>query len=288
VLAAAAGDLLSYLPRVGNNNRQGEYYLPDVLALAVADGKRVATTLASSELEILGVNDRVQLAQVEREYQRRQAEHLMREGVSLADASRFDVRGNVSCGQDVSIDVNVILEGDVELGNGVTVGPNCVLRDVKVGDNACILAMSHLQEAIVGQGCNVGPFARVRPGTELAAGARIGNFVETKKARIGAGSKVNHLTYIGDCEMGEGVNIGAGTITCNYDGVNKHTTRIGDGVFVGSNATLVAPLTIADGGFVGAGSTITRAVEENELAVGRPRQRNIQGWKRPGRRESED
>ena len=288
VLAAPAGDLKAYLPRVGNNNRQGEFYLPDVLALAVADGKRVATAEAASEMDILGVNDRVQLGQVEREYQRRQAERLMREGVSLADASRFDVRGSVTCGQDVSIDVNVVLEGDVELGNGVTIGPNCVLRDVKVGDHTCIHAMSHLQEAVVAAGCDVGPFARLRPGTELAAGARVGNFVETKKARIGAGSKVNHLTYIGDCEMGEGVNIGAGTITCNYDGVNKHLTRIGNGVFVGSNSTLVAPLTIADGGFVGAGSTITRPVEADELAVGRPRQRNIPGWTRPGRRESED
>ena len=288
VLASPAGDLQAYLPRVGNDNKQGEFYLPDVLALAVADGKQVATTAAASEMDILGVNDRVQLCQVEREYQRRQAERLMRAGVSLADADRFDVRGTVTCGEDVSIDVNVILEGDVELGNGVTIGPNCVLRDVKIGDHACIHAMSHLQEAVVAAGCNVGPYARLRPGTELAEGARVGNFVETKKARIGAGSKVNHLTYIGDCEMGDGVNIGAGTITCNYAGVNKHLTTTGDGAFVGSNSTLVAPLTIADGGFVGAGSTITRPVAAEELAVGRPRQRNIQGWKRPGRVENED
>ena len=288
VLAAPARDLQAYLPRVDNDNGQGEYYLPDVLKLAVLEGKQVATSQAGSELEILGVNDRVQLNQVEREYQRRQAEQLMRQGVSVADAGRLDIRGEVVCGEDVSIDVNVVFEGSVTLGNGVSIGPNCVLRDITVGDGACIHAMSHLQEASVGNDCNVGPYARLRPGTVLANGARVGNFVETKKANIGAGSKVNHLTYIGDCEMGDGVNIGAGTITCNYDGINKHTTTIGDGVFVGSNSTLVAPVTIADGGFVGAGSTITRGVEQNELAVGRPRQRNIAGWQRPGKRDNKD
>ena len=288
VLATTASDLLSYLPRVGNDNQQGEFYLPDVLTLAVADGKRIATTLAESEMEIMGVNDRVQLSQVEREYQRRQAERLMREGATLADPARLEVRGEVLCGEDVFIDANVVLEGRVEIGSGASIGPNCVLRDVRVGEGSAVHAMSHLEQAEIGTGCQVGPFARLRPGTVLATGAKIGNFVETKKANIGAGSKVNHLTYIGDCDMGEGVNIGAGTITCNYDGANKHLTTIGDGVFVGSNATLVAPLTIADGGFVGAGSTITSAVDENELAVARPRQRNIKGWKRPGRRKNED
>jgi bifunctional UDP-N-acetylglucosamine pyrophosphorylase / glucosamine-1-phosphate N-acetyltransferase len=288
VLAAPASDLRVYLPRVENDNRQGEYYLPDILGLAVAEGKRIGTFEAESELDVLGVNDRVQLNQVEREYQRREAERLMREGVSLADGGRLDIRGTLTCGRDVRIDVNVVFEGEVTLGDGVTVEPNCVLRDVEVGAGATIHAMSHLQEARVGAGCDVGPFARLRPGTVMSPGARVGNFVETKKALIGPGSKVNHLTYIGDCEMGAKVNIGAGTITCNYDGVNKHRTEIGDGVFVGSNSTLVAPLQIAEGGFVAAGSTITRAVGTDELAVSRGRQRNIEGWQRPGAQQSED
>jgi bifunctional UDP-N-acetylglucosamine pyrophosphorylase/glucosamine-1-phosphate N-acetyltransferase len=288
VLAAPAADLRAYLPRVGNDNRQGEYYLPDILALAVAEGRRIGSCEAFSELDILGVNDRVQLNQVEREYQRRRAHALMREGVSMADANRVDFRGHLICGRDVWIDVNVVFEGEVRLGDGVTIGPNCVLRDVTVSAGATIHAMCHLEASQVGAGCSVGPFARLRPGTELGAGARVGNFVETKKARIGSGSKVNHLTYIGDCEMGAGVNIGAGTITCNYDGVNKHRTEIGDGVFVGSNSTLVAPLALSSGSFVAAGSTITKGVGEEELAVSRARQRNIRSWQRPGKRQSED
>jgi bifunctional UDP-N-acetylglucosamine pyrophosphorylase/glucosamine-1-phosphate N-acetyltransferase len=281
VLAAPASDLNTYLPQVGNSNIQQEYYLPDILSLAVADGKNIGSSTAHSELEILGVNDRVQLNQVEREYQRRQAETLMRAGVSVADVNRLDIRGSLACGADVTIDVNVVCEGEVILGDGVSIGPNCVLCDVTVANGATIHAMSHLQEAQVGANCSVGPYARLRPGTVLSEGARIGNFVETKNANIGVGSKVNHLTYIGDCDMGAGVNIGAGTITCNYDGANKYKTDIGDGVFVGSNSTLVAPLQIADDGFVGAGSVVTKAVEEGELAVSRARQRNIKGWQRP-------
>lgn len=225
----------------------------------------------------------MQLNLVEREYQRRLARALMREGVSIADINRLDVRGSLQCGSDVSIDVNTVFEGVVSLGDGVTIGPNCVLSDVTVGSGSTIHAMSHLQDAVVGAQCAVGPFARLRTGTVLAQGAKIGNFVETKKANIGTGSKVNHLSYVGDCEMGAGVNVGAGTITCNYDGVNKHKTEIGDGVFVGSNSTLVAPLNIAEGGFVGAGSTITREVGSEELAVSRARQKNIKGWQRPGK-----
>jgi bifunctional UDP-N-acetylglucosamine pyrophosphorylase/glucosamine-1-phosphate N-acetyltransferase len=255
--------------------------------MAVAQGRQVQTRLADSELEILGVNDRLQLSQVEREYQLRQAHGLLRDGVTIADPARLDIRGSLRCGREVSIDVNVVIEGDVNLGDGVTVGPNCVLRNTEVAAGATIHAMSHLEEAAVGPSANVGPYARLRPGTVLAEGARVGNFVETKKASIGVGSKVNHLTYIGDCEMGDGVNIGAGTITCNYDGVNKHQTRLGKGVFIGSNSTLVAPLEVADGGFVGAGSTVTRAVGENELAVSRARQRNIAGWQRPGEKNGE-
>ncbi len=281
VLAAPALDLHTYLPRVGSDNKQGEYYLPDVLALAVAAGKIVQSCEASSELEVLGVNDRAQLNQVEREYQRQVADKLMREGVSIADASRLDIRGSLHCAEDVSIDVNVVLEGTVKLGRGVSIGPNCVLIDVTVAEGATIHAFSHLQETVVAKDCSVGPYARLRPGTVLGEAARVGNFVEVKKSNIGAGSKINHLSYIGDCEMGSAVNIGAGTITCNYDGVNKSTTDIGDGVFVGSNSTLVAPVIIAQGGFVGAGSTVTKAVGERELAVARARQKNIHGWQRP-------
>ena len=288
LLAAPYRDFQAYLPRVGNDNQQGEYYLPDVLSLAVSEGRKVASCEAGSELEILGVNDRVQLNQVEREFQRRQAVQLMRQGVNIADATRLDIRGELACGEDVFIDVNVVFEGKVSLGKGVSIGPNCVLIDVEVADGAVIHPMSHLQEARVGKDCNVGPYARLRPGTVLAEGARIGNFVETKKANIGPGSKVNHLSYIGDCDMGAGVNIGAGTITCNYDGANKHKTDIGSGVFVGSNSTLVAPLSIEDKGFVAAGSTVTKVVGEGELVVSRARQRNIQGWKPPGKQQKKD
>ena len=285
VMAAPAAELRSYLPAVGNDNSQGEYYLPDVLSLAVREGKTVQSCLANSELEILGVNDRLQLNQVEREFQRRQGEQLLLDGVSVADIDRLDVRGRLSAGRDVMIDVNTVFEGEVVLEDGVCIGPNCVLKNVTVGAGAEIHAMSHLEDARVGANCSVGPYARLRPGTELATGARIGNFVETKKAVIGEGSKVNHLSYIGDCDMGAGVNIGAGTITCNYDGANKHKTEMGDNVFVGSNSTLVAPLKIDSDGFVGAGSTVTRAVEKGDLAVSRARQRNIKGWQRPVKEE---
>ena len=282
VLAAPAGDLDRYLPKVGKDNRQGEYYLPDILRFAVADGKSVGSSHTTDEMDILGVNDRRQLNAVEREYQRRQAAALLDQGVYLADLARVDIRGKLVCGKDVAIDVNVVFEGDVRLGDGVTVGPNCVLSDVTIGDNCRVEAMSHVQGVTAGAGCSIGPFARLRPGTVLHDGARVGNFVETKKSVIGPGSKVNHLSYIGDCQMGAGVNIGAGTITCNYDGIDKHATVIGDGSFVGSNSTLVAPVEIAGEAFVAAGSTVTRRVGEKELAVGRGKQRNISGWKRPG------
>jgi bifunctional UDP-N-acetylglucosamine pyrophosphorylase/glucosamine-1-phosphate N-acetyltransferase len=248
----------------------------------------VKSCVAESALEILGVNDRVQLNQVEREVQRRRAEQLMRDGVSIADAGRLDIRGTLTCAEDVSIDVNVVFEGAVQLGPGVSIGANCVLSDVSVGEDSVVHPMSHLQGTVVGNNCSVGPYARLRPGTVLAEGARVGNFVETKKANIGAGSKVNHLSYIGDCEMGAEVNIGAGTITCNYDGVNKHKTEIGQGVFVGSNSTLVAPLLIEDQGFVAAGSTVTTKVAKGDPAVSRTRQRNIQGWNRPRKPNTKD
>lgn len=288
LLAAPLRDFQEFLPRVDNKNKQGEFYLPDILSMAVARGNKVASCTAASELEILGVNDRVQLNQVEREYQRLQAEDLMRQGVNIADATRLDIRGSLTCGEEVSIDVNVVFEGEVSLGTGVSIGANCVLCDVTVAEGSVVHPMSHLQETVVGKDCSVGPYARLRPGTVLEAGARIGNFVETKKTNIGAGSKVNHLSYIGDCEMGAEVNIGAGTITCNYDGANKHKTEIGDGVFVGSNSTLVAPLRIEEQGFVAAGSTVTNSVGKGDLAVSRARQRNIQGWNRPRKQDTKD
>jgi bifunctional UDP-N-acetylglucosamine pyrophosphorylase/glucosamine-1-phosphate N-acetyltransferase len=281
VLALPAAQLLDWLPRVGNDNAQGEYYLPDVLGLAVAEGVDVATVICESEMETLGINDRAQLAVLEREYQRRCARQLMLSGVTLADPERIDVRGSLDCGSDSFIDANVVFEGRVKLGEGVRIGANCVVKNAEIGDDVEVLPLSHLEDVVIADGCTIGPFARLRPGTRLGSGARIGNFVETKNAQIGDGSKVNHLTYIGDCEMGERVNVGAGTITCNYDGANKHRTTMGDDVFIGSNSTLVAPLEISDGAFVGAGSTITRKVENGQLAVGRGRQKNLDGWQRP-------
>lgn len=284
VLAYPAQLLADYLPRVGNENAQGEYYLPDVLSMAVREGHRVVAMRTENPMETLGINDRRQLAEAETLYRERQASALMRDGVSLADPARIDVRGSLHCGRDVFIDVNCVFEGDVELGDGVQIGPNCVLRDATVAAGSTIHAMSHLEEAEVGDACSVGPYARLRPGTRLAAGARVGNFVEIKKASIGADSKINHLSYVGDAQLGAGVNIGAGTITCNYDGVNKHRTTFGDGVFVGSNSTLVAPLSIGDGGFVAAGSTLTRDVPAKSLGVARGKQRNIDGWQTPKQR----
>jgi bifunctional UDP-N-acetylglucosamine pyrophosphorylase/glucosamine-1-phosphate N-acetyltransferase len=280
--------LKDYLPRVGNANSQGEYYLPDVLGMAVSDGHAVAAIAAEDAQEVLGINDRAQLAEAEAELRRRRAQDLMTSGVSLADPARIDVRGSLSCGQDVYIDVNCVFEGDVSLGDGVEIGPNCVLRDVRIGAGTVVHAMSHLDDAEVGSNCSVGPYARLRPGTALADAARVGNFVETKKAQIGAGSKVNHLSYIGDARLGDGVNVGAGTITCNYDGVAKHQTEMGDGVFIGSNSTLVAPLKVGDGGFVAAGSTVTRDVPAEALGVARGKQRNIDGWQTPTQRAAKD
>jgi bifunctional UDP-N-acetylglucosamine pyrophosphorylase/glucosamine-1-phosphate N-acetyltransferase len=286
ILAAPAALLKELLPLVGSENAQGEYYLPDVLALAVERGISVATTQVARSIEIQGVNDRSQLNQLEREYQRGQAEQLMRDGVTLADAGRLDIRGELRCASDVFIDANVLIEGRVSLATGVSIGANCVLIDCEVAAGVRIEPFSHLEGAVVGSDCRIGPFARLRPDTRLESGVRLGNFVETKKSHIRAGSKVNHLSYIGDCQMGAAVNIGAGTIICNYDGAHKHVTSMGDGVFVGSNSTLVAPLSIAAGGFIGAGSTITKPVEENQLALARAKQRNLDGWKRPVKEET--
>ena len=284
VLAAKSQDLNNWLSRVTNNNVQGEYYLPDVLGLAVQDGYSVEVVVTDDEIETQGVNDRIQLEALERSLQLRQAEELMASGVRLSDKHRFDLRGRLDCAEDVSIDVNVVVEGEVSIGKGAVIEPNCVLKDCTIGDGAIIRAFSHIEGAYVGADCQVGPYARLRPGAELSAKAKVGNFVEVKNSRFGEGAKANHLAYVGDAEVGAGSNIGAGTITCNYDGVNKHRTELGENVFIGSNSTLVAPLSVEDNGFVAAGSTVTSKVGESELAVGRAKQRNIKGWKRPTKR----
>ncbi len=281
ILAVDGTKLHGWLKRLENGNAQGEYYLTDIIAMAVGDGLSVNALCTSDQDEVAGVNDRVQLAHLERVYQQRQAERLMRAGVTLLDPARFDLRGTVECGEDIVIDTNVILNGAIKLGNNVSIGSGCVLTNVTIGDGVAIAPMSVLEEAVIGADCAIGPFARIRPGTELAAGARVGNFVEVKNSQIGEGSKVNHLSYIGDTTMGSGVNIGAGTITCNYDGANKHRTVIGDHAFIGSDSQLVAPVTIGAGATVGAGATITKDVSDNELSLTRTPQKGIKGWKRP-------
>ncbi|MGB1254204.1 MAG: bifunctional UDP-N-acetylglucosamine diphosphorylase/glucosamine-1-phosphate N-acetyltransferase GlmU [Thiolinea sp.] len=280
-IAARGADLKRWLRQLTPKNSQGEYYLTDCVGLAVAEGLRVNTVLCDDPLEVEGANNRVQLARLEREAQRRQVEDIMLSGASVADPARLDIRGSVSVGSDVFIDINVLLEGEVTLGNDVVIEPNCVLKNVVLGDGCHIKANSHLEQASVAANCDIGPFARIRPGTELAEGAKIGNFVETKKAKIGRGSKVNHLSYVGDTNMGDDVNIGAGTITCNYDGANKHITMIADGVFVGSGSQLVAPVSIEAGATIGAGSTITKQVAAGSLALTRAKQVAIQDWQRP-------
>ena len=281
VIAAPAADLRRWLAALGNDNAQGEYYLTDVFAMARDQGRPAAVAACGVAGEAEGANDPLQLAQLERRYQRRAAEALMRAGVRLADPARFDLRGTVEAGRDVEIDVDVVLEGRVVLGDGVRIGPFCRLRDVELAAGTEVRAHCDL-EGVLGHGAaSIGPYARLRPGTELAEGVHIGNFVETKKTRLGAGSKANHLSYLGDAEIGAGVNIGAGTITCNYDGVNKSTTRIGDGAFIGSNSSLVAPVSIGEDATIGAGSVISRDAPAGKLSVARGRQLTVDNWKRP-------
>ncbi len=286
IMLASARRLADWVARLGADNAQGEYYLTDIVAMAVAEGCEVPTTAPDDPEETAGINDRVELARDERIYQRRQAEALMLAGATLRDPARVDVRGSLQVGQDVDIDVDVVFEGEVEVADGARIGPHCLLRDCRIGMGAEIHANTVIDGAIVGPQCSVGPFARLRPGTELAAQVKIGNFVEAKKARVGRGSKASHLAYLGDAELGADCNVGAGTIVCNYDGYDKHFTRIGERVFIGSNSTLVAPLTIADDGFVAAGSTLTRAVPAGALAVARGKQRNVEGWIHPAERGS--
>ncbi|WP_374287426.1 bifunctional UDP-N-acetylglucosamine diphosphorylase/glucosamine-1-phosphate N-acetyltransferase GlmU [Pseudomonas fluvialis] len=281
ILAVPGKRLGEWLGRLSNSNAQGEYYLTDVIAMAVTDGLRVATETAAEEMEVLGANDRLQLAQLERYYQWRAARQLMAQGVTLRDPARFDVRGEVQAGRDVLIDVNVILEGKVLIEDGVQIGANCVIKDSILRRGAQVKANSHLDGAELGEGADCGPFARLRPGSRLGAGAHVGNFVELKNAVLGAGAKAGHLSYLGDAEVGARSNIGAGTITCNYDGANKHRTVMGEDVFIGSNTALVAPLSLGDGATTGAGSVVTSDVPEQGLAVARARQRVIESWKRP-------
>ncbi|MFK3972453.1 bifunctional UDP-N-acetylglucosamine diphosphorylase/glucosamine-1-phosphate N-acetyltransferase GlmU [Pseudomonas sp. NPDC087358] len=281
ILAVPGKQLADWLGRLSNHNAQGEYYLTDVIAMAVADGLVVATAQPDDAMEVQGANDRKQLAELERHYQLREARRLMASGVTLRDPSRFDVRGEVTVGRDVTIDINVILEGRVIIEDDVCIGPNCVIKDSTLRKGAIIKANSHLEGAIVGEAADAGPFARLRPGSVLGAGAHVGNFVELKNANLGEGAKAGHLSYLGDAVIGARTNIGAGTITCNYDGANKHLTVLGEDVFIGSNNSLVAPVNISAGATTAAGSTINQDVAAEQLAVARARQRNIDGWKRP-------
>lgn len=281
IMAATSEQLRQWLPRLSNDNAQGEYYLTDLIAMARLSGVAIHVAQPARVQEVEGINNRQQQAALERHYQRQQAEALLVRGVTLMDPARFDCRGRLETGRDVIIDINCVFEGDVTLEDGVQIGPNCLLKNCTIGAGTRIEANSVIDDARVAANCAVGPFARLRPGTRLADGAKIGNFVEVKKATIGAGSKVNHLSYIGDSTLGKDVNVGAGTITCNYDGVNKFQTEIGDNVFVGSNTALVAPVKLGNNSTVGAGSVITRDIPDAELAVARGKQRNIQGWQRP-------
>jgi bifunctional UDP-N-acetylglucosamine pyrophosphorylase/glucosamine-1-phosphate N-acetyltransferase len=280
-MAMSARRLAGWLARITNRNSQKEYYLTDLVSLAVGEGVPVRAVKVDEAWEVAGVNSKRELAELERRYQRMQAERLLAEAVTLADPARIDVRGELACGTDVAIDVNCVFEGSVTLADGVRIGPNCVLRNVSVGPNTEVLAFSHLEDSEVGARCRLGPYARLRPGTSLADEVHVGNFVEVKASRVGAGSKANHLSYIGDADIGANVNVGAGTITCNYDGVAKNRTIIEDDCFIGSDATLVAPVRIARGSYIGAGSTISKDTPPGQLTVARARQVAVPSWKPP-------
>ena len=281
IVAVPGERIADWLGRLSNTNAQGEYYLTDVIAMAVSDGLMVVTEQPLHAMEVQGANDRIQLAELERHYQLLAARRLMSQGVTLRDPARFDLRGEVSVGRDVLIDVNVVLEGKVVIEDDVQIGPNCFIKDSVLRRGAVVKANSHLEGAEVGQEADCGPFARLRPGAVLCEKAHVGNFVEVKNARLGVAAKAGHLSYLGDADIGARTNIGAGTITCNYDGANKHRTVMGEDVFVGSNSSLVAPVELGDGATTGAGSTITRDVPAHTLALGRARQSEFEGWKRP-------
>ncbi|CAC9536423.1 N-acetylglucosamine-1-phosphate uridyltransferase (EC 2.7.7.23) / Glucosamine-1-phosphate N-acetyltransferase (EC 2.3.1.157) [uncultured Gammaproteobacteria bacterium] len=275
IMAVDSGLLKTYLSNVDSNNTQGEFYLTDIIAMAVGAGKTVASVIAENEFEVAGVNDKMQLAALEKTFQQNQASQFMQQGLTLRDSARFDCRGYLSFGQDCEIDVNVVIEGDVSLGNNTTIAPNCIIKNAKIGDNVAILPNSLIENAVIGDGASIGPFARIRPETKIGNNAKIGNFVEVKKSTIGKGSKISHLSYVGDTVMGAEVNIGAGVITCNYDGTNKHQTTIGDGAFIGSDSQLIAPLVIGKNALIGAGSTITKNAPDNALTLSRAKQTSL-------------
>lgn len=282
IMAVKGGQLKNWLSRLQNNNAQGEFYLTDIIAMAVKDDVQIITSQPHSEDEVLGVNNRAQLSHLERVYQREQADSLMEQGVTLCDPNRFDLRGNIEAlGQDVEIDINVILEGRIKLGNNVKIGANCRLKNVEIGDNVVILDHCVLEDAQIGVNSRIGPFARIRPETVLGNEVHIGNFVEIKKSQVADFSKINHLSYIGDASIGSKVNVGAGTITCNYDGANKFKTVIEDGAFIGSDTQLVAPVTVGKNATIGAGSTITKGCPDNQLTLSRTKQVSVSGWQRP-------
>lgn len=285
ILAVTSQQLQRWLPQLSNSNSQGEYYLTDIIAMAYAEGTLIETVQPNSTSEVEGVNNRLQLAALERVYQLEQAEKLMAGGVTLADPARLDVRGELTAAQDVFIDVGCVFEGQVTLAEGVEIGPYCVIKNARLGAGVKLAAFTHLEDVVLEGNNQVGPFARLRPGTHLETSAKIGNFVETKKTHVGKGAKINHLSYIGDAYVGAAANIGAGTITCNYDGVNKHFTKIGAGAFIGSNSSLVAPIEIGVGATVGAGSTITRSVADNALAVTRAKQLQLANWPKSAKKQ---
>jgi len=284
VMLCPGRKLKAWLGDLGNDNAQGEYYLTDVVALAVRDRVNVKAIKAEAWVEVMGINDKKQLAEAERALQARLVDELLAEGVSFADPARVDIRGKLVCGKDVFIDINAIFEGDVTLGDGTKIESNNLIRDSRLGPGTVVHSNCHIEGATTGDNCEIGPFARMRPGAALANNVKIGNFVEIKKSTVADGSKINHLTYIGDAEVGTGVNVGAGTITCNYDGANKHKTTIGNDVFIGSGVNLVAPVEIGRGATIGAGSTITRAAPVDQLTLERPKQMTIKGWKKPSKK----
>ncbi len=281
VFCVPGGLLKKWLASLGNDNSQGEYYLTDIVAMANADGIAVHGIKTDSWVEVMGINDKKQLAEAERALQARLVDELMQQGVGFADPARVDIRGTLTCGQDVFIDVNAIFEGKVELGDRVTIESNNLVRDSRIGSGTVIHSNCHIEQSETAENCEIGPFARMRPGAKLANNVKIGNFVEIKKSTVADGSKVNHLTYIGDTEMGSHVNVGAGTITCNYDGANKHLTRIGDRVFIGSGVQLVAPIEIGADATIGAGSTLSKPAPAGKLTLSRARQVTVEGWKKP-------
>ena len=284
IMAAPTAMLKRWVADLDNHNSQQEYYLTDVVAMAVAQGVPVTAQIVADEAEVAGINDAAQLAELERVYQRRQAAALMEQGVRLADPARLDVRGSLSCGRDVQIDINCLFEGDVHLADGVQIGANCVIRDARIAAGAVIHPFTHIDGAVVGEGALVGPYARLRPGAELGPEVHIGNFVEVKNSTLARGAKANHLAYLGDATVGEGVNFGAGSITANYDGANKHRTTIGNQVHVGSNCVLIAPVTLHDGATIGGGSTIAKDAPAGQLTVARARQATLAGWVRPAKK----